>query len=57
MVLGVVDMSTGGIVGGSILLPNALQVEFSSVAEDNGGIGGLVRLLLGLSLFCQLRLR
>ena len=57
MVLGVVDMSTGGIVGGSILLPNALQVEFSSVAEDNGGIGGLVGLLLGLSLFCQLRLR
>jgi len=56
MVLGVVDMSTGGIVSGSILLPNTLQVELSSVAEDNGGIGGLVGLLLGLSLFCQLQL-
>ena len=51
MVLRVVNVSTGGIVGGSILLPNALQVELSSISEDDGGIDSLVGLLLGLGLF------
>jgi hypothetical protein len=50
MVLGVINVSTGGRVSGSILLPNALQVELSSISEDDGGIDGLVGLLLGLSL-------
>jgi hypothetical protein len=51
MVRGVINVSTGGSVGGSILLPNALQVELSSIGENNGGIDGLVGLLLGLSLY------
>jgi hypothetical protein len=50
MVGRVLNVSTGSSVGGSILLPNALQVEFSSIGE-NGGIDGLVGLLLGLSLY------
>ena len=50
MGLGVIDMSTRGRMGGSILLPDALQVELSSIGENNGGIDGLVGLLLGLSL-------
>jgi putative effector of murein hydrolase LrgA (UPF0299 family) len=50
MVRGVLNVSTGGSVGGSILLPNALQVELSSISENDRGIDGLVGLLLGLSL-------
>jgi len=50
MVGGVVNVSTGGSVGGSILLPNALQVELSSIGENDRGVDGLVSLLLGLSL-------
>jgi hypothetical protein len=50
MARGVINVSTGGIVGGSILLPNALQVELSSIGENDRGIDGLVGLLLGLSL-------
>ena len=51
MVRGVINVSTGGSVGGSILLPNALQVELSSIGENDRGIDGLVGLLLGLSLY------
>jgi hypothetical protein len=51
MVGRVLNVSTGSSVGGSILLPNALQVEFSSIGENDGGIDGLVGLLLGLSLY------
>jgi len=35
MGLGVIDMSTRGRVGGPILLPDALQVELSSIGKDN----------------------
>jgi len=51
MVGGVVNVSTGGSVGGSILLSNALQVELSSIGENDRGVDGLVCLLLGLSLY------
>ena len=50
MVGGVINVPTGGSVGGSILLPNALQVELSSIGKNDGGIDSLVGLLLGLSL-------
>lgn len=37
-------------MGGSILLPDGLEVELSSIGENDGGVDSLVGLLLGLSL-------
>lgn len=51
MVFGSIDVSTGSGVGGSILLPDGLQVEFSGIGKNDGGVDSLVGLFLGLSLY------